>query len=67
MRGHRKARETLAADEPLEQPVTSSGTISATSLTLPKPPFGGVGGPEAEPQSLVAGKEWTSFHGGTYS
>lgn len=50
-------KESLAAEEPLKEPVLISGTLSGTSLTV-KPYSGGA----AEPQTLVAGKKH-AIHG----
>ena len=58
-------RESLEADEPLEQPVTTSGTMSAGGRSVALKPFGGGG--EAKPQTLEAGKGPHKVYGGEYS
>ena len=55
-------KESLAADEPLAQPVTISGTMSAHGTSLALKPFSG-----AHPQTLVATKKSHKVHGGKYS
>ena len=66
------AKESLVEDEPLEQPVTTSGTMSAGGTSLALKPFGGGvsyggSGSKAEPQTLVAGKGPHPVYGGKYS
>ncbi len=52
------ARESLAADEPLEAPVTADGILSADGTALTVKPFDKKpGGEGAEAQTLVAREE----------
>ena len=56
------AKESLAADEPLKEPVTTSGTLSADGNSLAVNPFGGAG-----PQTLVSNTGPHKAYGGPYS
>jgi len=56
-------RESLAADEPLNEPVVAFGTLSEGGKSLTVKRFQGS---EPEPQTLVAGGRH-KIHGGEYS
>ena len=57
-----RTEETLAADEPLDEPVIISGMLSEDSKSLTVKRFQGS---EAEPQTLVVGARH-EIHGGKY-
>ena len=58
------AKESLAADEPLKQPITISGTLSADGTSLVVTQFGA--GCDAEPQTLLSNNGLHRVHGGKY-